>query len=331
MSQKTRNTALDFARGFAILCMIFDHIYGKGKFITSFHMPLFFIISGFLLKEETIGLTVKKRAKGLLWPYLKYALLAVVVGLIKNALYYHLSSRQNLVYAVTKTVNIFLGKDIWLLWFLLALFEATMIYVLIQKITKKPALRLLLSAIVSLVGFYFSMTTGTETPYYLDQGLLSVLFLAVGDFAKKVDFSHMKKSVKILSLIFAAIIWALGIHYGIFVMALRVFKGFPLSYISAIAATYVVVMLSDIFAKIPLLGPFIIWCGGTTLEWLCFGNIFRQFSNWASICRSFGVENYFFMFLIQAAIITLFVWLVKKGKTLARKSCFFGKKWHNRG
>ena len=44
--EKKRNLTLDFARGFAILLMIYDHIIGHGKVITSFHMPLFFCFDG---------------------------------------------------------------------------------------------------------------------------------------------------------------------------------------------------------------------------------------------------------------------------------------------
>lgn len=71
--EKKRNLTLDFAKGFAIILMIYDHIIGHGKVITSFHMPLFFIISGYLLKDQPFRQTLKKKAKGLLLPYLEFA------------------------------------------------------------------------------------------------------------------------------------------------------------------------------------------------------------------------------------------------------------------
>ena len=43
---------LDIAKGIAILCIIIGHSFGKnriGVFIFSFHMPLFFILSGYTM------------------------------------------------------------------------------------------------------------------------------------------------------------------------------------------------------------------------------------------------------------------------------------------
>ena len=122
--EKKRNLTLDFARGFAILLMIYDHIIGHGKVITSFHMPLFFIISGYLLKDQPFRQTLKKKAKGLLLPYLEFAGLAILVGFFKAIFILHANWQATGNYLFHKMVDTLCARDIWLLWFLLALFEA---------------------------------------------------------------------------------------------------------------------------------------------------------------------------------------------------------------
>ena len=51
---KKRIDWLDIAKGIAIICTIIGHSFGKnriGVFIFSFHMPIFFILSGYTLKK----------------------------------------------------------------------------------------------------------------------------------------------------------------------------------------------------------------------------------------------------------------------------------------
>ena len=185
--EKKRNLTLDFARGFAILLMIYDHIIGHGKVITSFHMPLFFIISGYLLKDQPFRQTLKKKAKGLLLPYLEFAGLAILVGFFKAIFILHANWQATGKYLFHKMVDTLCARDIWLLWFLLALFEALMIYVGIKCLTKNRYMQIILVLLVFVLGYCLSQKYGSANFYYLDQGMMAVLFVAVGDAAKKLS------------------------------------------------------------------------------------------------------------------------------------------------
>lgn len=69
---------IDWAKALAITFVVYGHIPAeKGEFlhsyITSFHMPLFFFISGFLTKKEYMGKVIlKKYWNTLIIPYLCY-------------------------------------------------------------------------------------------------------------------------------------------------------------------------------------------------------------------------------------------------------------------
>ena len=74
--------SLTYLKGMAIILMVLGHS-GCGipyvrPFIYMFHMPLFFILSGFCFKEKYLklpGVYLWKRVKRLYWPYVKYGLL----------------------------------------------------------------------------------------------------------------------------------------------------------------------------------------------------------------------------------------------------------------
>ena len=69
---------VDAARGLAILCVVLGHLYpgdGVVQYISSFHVPIFFILSGLLMaardgwKTQRLTEFAAKKAKRLLYPY----------------------------------------------------------------------------------------------------------------------------------------------------------------------------------------------------------------------------------------------------------------------
>ena len=72
---KKRIEYIDIAKGVAIILVLLGHIEtcpaGLKSSIYSFHMPLFFILSGYFMKEGTeLRLLAKKLFKSLMVPYL---------------------------------------------------------------------------------------------------------------------------------------------------------------------------------------------------------------------------------------------------------------------
>lgn len=72
-------------------------------------------------------------------------------------------------------VDTLCARDIWLLWFLLALFEALMIYVGIKCLTKNRYMQIILVLLVFVLGYCLSQKYGSANFYYLDQGMMAVL------------------------------------------------------------------------------------------------------------------------------------------------------------
>jgi fucose 4-O-acetylase-like acetyltransferase len=71
-----RNKTIDCMKGLTIILMVIGHMHLNSyvdKYIYSFHMPLFFIVSGCLYKPGKLSLNyVKKKAQNLLLPYFAF-------------------------------------------------------------------------------------------------------------------------------------------------------------------------------------------------------------------------------------------------------------------
>ena len=81
---KNRDLSLDILRGLGIFLMVFDHV-GWGNivhtYIQSFHMPLFFVCSGYFFKYEVKSYKKKitGKCKALLIPYIIWGILIGVL------------------------------------------------------------------------------------------------------------------------------------------------------------------------------------------------------------------------------------------------------------
>ena len=86
-----RNPTFDIMKGIGILAMIIGHCpipLPIRELIFSWHMPLFFIISGFFYKKNEYHVLFKKNVRGLIKPYIFTVLCCVVLICTTNILNY---------------------------------------------------------------------------------------------------------------------------------------------------------------------------------------------------------------------------------------------------
>ena len=139
MNQKKRLFFLDAARGAAILLVVLGHIWETDDVIPvliySFHVPLFFIISGILLNyTESAKRSWKQiltaRLTGLIIPYLFYETVFVLIFGLRS--HFDFSSLQANAWdgLMMKPLNV-------PLWFLICLFFSELILLLLLKLNRK--------------------------------------------------------------------------------------------------------------------------------------------------------------------------------------------------
>ena len=154
MNKSKRLDYLDMAKGIGMVLVLIGHLQGDQifvlspyihplcVFIFSFHMPLFFLISGILLriKDETgtdnisVKNHIKKRFKGIMIPYFCFSLCyfsVVVFALIKGSISIE-TFWVNLWYIISCY-----GMNV--LWFLPALFFGEILFISLKRYFSKKA------------------------------------------------------------------------------------------------------------------------------------------------------------------------------------------------
>lgn len=154
---------IDIAKGISILCIIAGHmgIDTVDRIVFTFHVPIFFLISGYFISVETdFWSFAKKRAKGLLLPYIFTSFLLIIaripVGIVNGESNLILSEMKDVfikaLYASGSASNKTIGdiQPIGAIWFLLALLWALLLVkLLINK--KYGFIGILAIAIISYI------------------------------------------------------------------------------------------------------------------------------------------------------------------------------------
>ena len=151
-----RNTTISIAKGIAIILMVIAHAEAPGwlcLFIFEFHMPLFFITAGFFFSKKYLtdeATFVKKRIKGLYWPFVKWAVFFLIlhnwmfdIGIL-NEVYgnetggvLHPWSAHQMQQNLWTIFTAMGGYDAFLcgaFWFFRGLFVASILYLIIYKV-----------------------------------------------------------------------------------------------------------------------------------------------------------------------------------------------------
>jgi fucose 4-O-acetylase-like acetyltransferase len=189
---------VDYLKTVGILAVILGHIASPfGKFIYSWHMPLFFMVAGFFIKiNDPFIYFVKKDFKRLIIPYFIFS----IVGLIAEAIKRWILNRDGLDF-IYEIFGLFLWMDMeslsntyaFVLWFLPVLFFSRLIVYFVQKIKTKY-----FSVFIILAFFCISFLV--DLPFGLDNALNSALFVYVGFLYFKI-YKYAQVWLIVLSLV----------------------------------------------------------------------------------------------------------------------------------
>lgn len=181
--QKTRIRWIDTAKLIGIFLVILGHLpLAAGKsgispatFIYTFHMPLFFFLSGLVEKNRPVRQTLVRSAKSLLIPYAAYYLITYVWWLAASFLRHPELFERNITDGFFKPIaGLLLGVGFNTdysymtnvpLWFLVALFWCRLINALANRNPRilKPAIALLgfaVAIVLSKTGRFLPFSLG---------------------------------------------------------------------------------------------------------------------------------------------------------------------------
>lgn len=296
---------VDTLKFIGILAVILGHInFPLNGFIYTWHMPLFFMISGFFIKFDTLFKDfVVKNFKRLMIPYFIFSIIGLFMEIIKR----YLLHREALDYA-HELKGIFLDMDFaglcdtyaFVLWFLPALFFARVFLFLIKN--KIPSL-LLQSLLVVLL---FMGSFCIDLPFGLDNALNSLIFVYIGNI---IFVKRLPNIFVLLPVVVLAVIYCFGFSLNLD-MASKVYSNKFLNVLWAASFVFVLIVC---IKNIRLNSKFIkIWGGNTMLLFI----LHPYTNNIAHIVvqKTLHSDYWLFKFIISIAILSLLIFVKEKNK-----------------
>lgn len=171
---KTRLYYLDMAKGIGIFLVILGHIEyldpSAQRFISSFHMPLFFVVGGVLAyrkedSREPFGEQLKRRARGTL---VSYASFSIIMLTMRTFEYFVQPERITGRELAKEFVESLTGYGLYTLWFLPAYFLSGALFTLLcRRLREKQYFEWLLSlAVFLLAASAFGITAAIHAEQY---------------------------------------------------------------------------------------------------------------------------------------------------------------------
>jgi fucose 4-O-acetylase-like acetyltransferase len=212
---------IDAAKGLGISLIAFGHIWSLSNppliywWLFSFHVPLFFFISGITLKirPDSVGAALMTRAKRLLVPYFWYAGFGYLLYLAGYVAARGMSEMPaQFDYGLwVPLLGILHGTagDGYLvnspLWFLPALLVSFSLAYLINALVPALALRIALTLIIMAVGL--AINDQIRLPFSIVPGLIALGFLQAGYWfgqTQRLDRLNKKQALMIAVLLLLA-------------------------------------------------------------------------------------------------------------------------------
>ncbi len=204
MKYRNRIVWLDWAKSISMILVVFGHCHLSTplitQFIYSFHIPLFFFLSGFLCHNDFSKKKFVDDINNLLIPYLFYGIIFVFfTSLVSHSLsYQHLEK---------EIIKLCLGTDssIGPIWFLPALFICKQLFLIINLIKKYNILYyiLILTTFISPLAIHYYKL---NTFFFSDSALFGLPFFYMGNLSSIVIIhkiaSFKKGTLLVYSLLF---------------------------------------------------------------------------------------------------------------------------------
>lgn len=179
---------MDALKGLGITVMVLGHMAiteTLSGWINSFHMPMFFMISGFLYekhKETNFWKFVRKKLETLIFPYICFSLISILFSCMKKLISPDSTSVAEVILQFLKGNVVESNLP---LWYLTTLFFVTITFFLIAKWGEAIQVILILSGITIIVLAF-------QLPFRLERGIKGLIFYGTG-WLMRCTYKWLKK------------------------------------------------------------------------------------------------------------------------------------------
>ncbi len=304
-SQSKRLEFVDIAKGIGMLCVIAGHLSIRevNSVIFTFHMPLFFLISGWFFRPARNwkeGLA--KRAKRLLAPYLLCSVACAFGAGVERIIEGRLDESWNAVADMFLTTLYGSGSlkspvigipSFGAIWFLLGLFWALTIYDgIVGKRWTTP--------VVLALFFVGVATRDWWLPFSIQAGMCVLLFVHIGWLARSFVENPKLRLGAMLSrgippwmIGICAVAWLIAwqLDGGEMYLVANFFTCIPVDVIGAVAGSILVIWFARCLAHVPILSKGLAYFGRNSLTVLCLHMFEMNIIPWWDIIVSLNIAD----------------------------------------
>ena len=207
-NSEKRDISIDFVKGIGILLIIFGHYYSSWlsvnhtlipnevisfflSLFTYFKLPVFFIITGYLLSNKNKKTPLSNKVKKIFLPYFVYSF--IIIGLW--AICYFINKNPGDYKRIIIYIqNTFCFKGIGTLWFLPVYFLS---YIIFEK--TKNNIQFFVFSIV-LLSIIYTFKNSYSFVLILVKVNIAYIFMYVGSFFKNISYTNYLSKNIVLSL-----------------------------------------------------------------------------------------------------------------------------------
>ncbi|WEE36950.1 acyltransferase family protein [Lactiplantibacillus paraplantarum] len=283
---------IDIAKGIAILAVVIGHTLGPyngqffGSLIFAFHMPIFFMLSGYLYHPRSAQQECQRGVINLLLPYLATAVVLLILSAMARVLpnpllnaYFSSWRRGLLAVAYGAGSEVFNPwhwqvQPIGAVWFLLSMFIAMQLFNGVMLLTARCHQRLCQAVSRGVIFAVFTILGGwlgqvAYLPWAFNAALLAQLFLYAGYLVKQTDLLSRMPPAWYLLFTF---MWLISAFQGYFALTVPTSPNLLISVMGGVAGSLCIIQISDWLSHYPNIQP-VKWLkryGQLSLVVLCF-------------------------------------------------------------
>ena len=289
-----RIETIDIMKGLGIIMVMLGHQdLPVSHLIYSFHMPLFFIIGGYLYKEKSVSLSLKNDFRRLVIPYVFASSLIIgnemLMSVAKNDSKYVYEALIASIYGSGHSYHGALFSEIpsiGAIWFLMALFWTKNIFNILNTFLNNKCL-FITCIVLSFAASYIDKYV-INMPFDILPGLSAIIFYYIGFFLK--DYV-----VRWYTIIFLVLMWGVAVNYSHLYMVRCDFGCYPIDILGACGGTVIIYFVSKYIHCISKLSYMLSWLGVNSLAILCFHSYKINHSIW----QIMGVSNPYIVIFIK--------------------------------
>lgn len=249
----SRISWVDMAKGWGILFVIYSHLctgYLPSRWMFTFHIPLFFFLSGYVFNgNRPLRMFVLRKVRNLLIPYFALSIPMILF----EGFFVRRADTTGLQWTLHLLLQTLIQRRQWTLWYLACLFWLNLLFYFLVKKTASFKKLFAVCLLLSAAGLTYACLGGPVLPWDLDACLTALPFFFAGYALKRFEPSVSGWMTGAKSVLLFVLAGALNLAAGsgsIFFgrEGLNIFGstyGFPpLTYLSAFGGILCVVLVS---------------------------------------------------------------------------------------